>query len=711
MRAGLARLALLTVVLVGSYLLLWPVDVDPVAWVAPEPPPPAEGPVFVPPSEAGRIGGMPGPESVAFDGRGRLHTGTARGDIVRVLPGAGRVDTLARTGGRPLGLAFAPDGRLFVADGERGLLVVSPGGEVRRVAVPGPDPGGGAAGPPARGAKPHGGPRVLRANGVAVAPDGTVYFTEPSSRHPMDRSRDDVLEARGNGRLLAHHPERGTRVVRAGLHFPNGVAVSPGGDLVAVVETSRYRVLGIPIGPGAGKGVRVLAEGLPGFPDGISVDGEGTYWVALVAPRSRLYDALLPHPFLRRALARLPSALLPRPGGGPRVLALDAEGRTLAEVRGPPADPPATSAVRRGDRLHLGSLEGRGVGTWPVPRRVPAGRRASGGGRGPPGSADPLRPLASPEAWRRAGAYLDVPVGGPAGPNAPMFHRLEGQGPTLLLLHGFPDGSWSWRRVWSGLAERFRVVAPDLLGFGFSAKPPGADYSVLRQADRVEALLDSLGVGRVHLLAHAYGVSVAQELLARAGVDAGGGPAVASACFLNGGVFPEANRPLPAQRLLRTRAGRWLARVLPYPYGAFRRNLLRTYGPRRTPSEKELETSFHLLTRAGGRRAVPALMGYLEERERHRERWVDGLRRAHGEGIPLALVLGPSDPISGGQGAAWRRHLRGAELVTLRGGIGHHPQLEAPGPTLRACAAVFARAAARSGRAPPTGGGPGRSGP
>ena len=87
-----------------------------------------------------------------------------------------------------------------------------------------------------------------------------------------------------------------------------------------------------------------------------------------------------------------------------------------------------------------------------------------------------------------------------------------GDGPPVLLLHGFPTSSYLWRReVWL-LAQRMRVIAPDLLGYGESEKPSDADLSEPAQARYVKELLDALGVGALALAGHDIGGAVAQML-------------------------------------------------------------------------------------------------------------------------------------------------------------------------------------------------------
>ena len=72
----------------------------------------------------------------------------------------------------------------------------------------------------------------------------------------------------------------------------------------------------------------------------------------------------------------------------------------------------------------------------------------------------------------------------------------EGQGPAILLLHGFPTSSWLFRNVIPILVENgFRVIAPDLLGFGSSAKPDDhALYSTEKQTRRILALMQFLNI-------------------------------------------------------------------------------------------------------------------------------------------------------------------------------------------------------------------------
>jgi pimeloyl-ACP methyl ester carboxylesterase len=117
------------------------------------------------------------------------------------------------------------------------------------------------------------------------------------------------------------------------------------------------------------------------------------------------------------------------------------------------------------------------------------------------------------EAWFAAGQR--VPIVLPDKQSLHLFYQVTGVGPWVTFLHGFPTCSWDWAEVTGGLAANHQLLIPDLLGFGDSDKPAGHDYSLVEQADLVEALWRHFGIDRSALIAHDIGGSVAQELLAR----------------------------------------------------------------------------------------------------------------------------------------------------------------------------------------------------
>lgn len=341
----LLRLLLVVVLLLGlfaAYLALAPSAIDPVAWDPPAAPA-LTGPLA--PNELLReasliaAGKIDGPEDVESDAQGRLYGGTNKGEVVRVS--GETLEVIANTGGRPLGLDFAPSGALIVADAIKGLLSISPEGQVTTLA------------------DSEGGVRFGFTDDVVVASDGAIYFSDASDVFGFGDHLLDMLEGKPHGRLLKYDPQtKATTALLKDLYFANGVALSRDESFVAVNETYRYRVTRYWLkGPKAGTS-EVLVEGLPGFPDGISQSGRGTFWVAMFTVRSSAGDFLSPRPLLKRMVANLPRALWPAPDHYGLLLEIDEAGtilRSLHDTTGSVVEQ-VTSAHELGGAVYIGHL-------------------------------------------------------------------------------------------------------------------------------------------------------------------------------------------------------------------------------------------------------------------------------------------------------------------------------------------------------------------
>lgn len=259
-------------------------------------------------------------------------------------------------------------------------------------------------------------------------------------------------------------------------------------------------------------------------------------------------------------------------------------------------------------------------------------------------------------------------------------HRIRyweaGTGQPLLLIHGFPTASWDWHHLWQPLAERYRVIACDMLGFGHSSKPRGHAYSLLEQADLQQALLSHLGVDQpVHVLAHDYGDSVAQELLAR---HHEGRFQLASCVFLNGGLFPETHHPVLVQKLLLSPLGSLIGRL--FSRKSLAANFARVFGPQTQPSAGELDDFWQLIAHDDGPGVMHRLIRYMPERRVQRDRWVAAMQRG---GVPLRVIDGAVDPISGEHMVARYEALIPNPDTVLLPDIGHYPHTEAPVQVLK----------------------------
>ena len=323
------------------YLLFWPVRIDPVVW---EPGPDrSQEKTFAPRQSLGRSqellsGAGLGPEDIALGPDGAYYAGMLDGRILRFDEDSWSL--FANTGGRPLGMQFSADGQLIVADAFAGLLSVNPAGEIS-VLVTAVD-----------------GIPMLFPDDLDIATDGTIWFTDASRRFNVHDWALDFWEGRATGRLLSYQPATGELKVHLdGLMFANGVALGPDDSFVLVSETLTARITRLWLkGPKAGSR-DVFMEGLPGYPDNLSFDGEW-FWIALPSPRQPAFERLSARPWLRSLLQRLPARLrqidLPPVGW---VIAVDAAGRvreSLQDTSGRCFS--ITSVNRYGDQLLMGSI-------------------------------------------------------------------------------------------------------------------------------------------------------------------------------------------------------------------------------------------------------------------------------------------------------------------------------------------------------------------
>lgn len=253
-----------------------------------------------------------------------------------------------------------------------------------------------------------------------------------------------------------------------------------------------------------------------------------------------------------------------------------------------------------------------------------------------------------------------------------LYYRAEGEGPAVLLLHGYPTGSYDWHALWPLLQPSYRLVAPDFPGLGFSDKPPGLGYTLDLHAEAVDAVLDDLGRPPVHVVAHDLGVRVAQALLVRREADRTLA-SIGSLVLLNGAMCPEAYRPRFIQRLLASPIGPWLGPRI--PRRAFDRTITGMFGASAPPSRELLDDFWALVEHGDGRRITHEVGRFWRTTPADRDRLVGALLRSS---APLRLVNGSADPNSGeAMVKRWLSLAPGTDTVRLAR-IGHWPQLEAP---------------------------------
>ncbi|MGB0851706.1 MAG: SMP-30/gluconolactonase/LRE family protein [Pikeienuella sp.] len=322
-----------------AYLALWPVPVEPVAWEAPDAPGytgdftenTALQDLELFPLPEGRHG----PEDIAIGEDGALYIAVGEGEILRRDPATGAITVWAVTGGRPLGIEPAPEGGFYVADAYRGLLRVT--STVVEV-LANTDAAGG---------------EILYADDLDVAPDGSVWFTDASTKFGAEASGGtlagsylEILEHGRTGRILQWDPETGVATERLGnISFANGLAMGPTGEWLLYIETGEYALHRLWIeGPRAGESDVVLAN-LPGFPDNINRDAAGGFLMGLVSKRAGAVDALSGYPFLRKVVQRLPAVIRPKAVSHGFVISLDETGAVQRTWQDPTGAYPLTTGA------------------------------------------------------------------------------------------------------------------------------------------------------------------------------------------------------------------------------------------------------------------------------------------------------------------------------------------------------------------------------
>jgi sugar lactone lactonase YvrE len=341
-------------VIFGAFLL-WPSPIDPVEWEAPQ----SEGFVGsyavnegLEHAEVVKLEEGYGPEDVAVDSSGNIYGGLHDGRIIKIDPDGKQTVFATVEGGRPLGLHFDADGNLIIADAWKGLLSVAKDGSISTLAT-----------------ESEGLPFAF-ADDLDIGTDGKIYFSDASHKYYQPDYALDLLEARGNGRLVVYDPDTGeTKTLLSDLYFANGIALSQNEDFVLVNETGRYRITRYWLkGEKAGTS-DIFIDNLPGFPDGVSSNRSGVFWLAIPSPRNPLIDENHPTPFVKSLLAKLPKWMQPAAIKYGLVIALNEKGDVLGSWHDTDGDPiyMVTSVEQVGDQIYLGSLEAPQIVRMPIP--------------------------------------------------------------------------------------------------------------------------------------------------------------------------------------------------------------------------------------------------------------------------------------------------------------------------------------------------------
>ena len=314
-----------------AYLLFYPVPIDPAAWT----PPVSEGIAgqYAVSHEMTHVQRLfdnrcEKCEDVAIDKNGFIYGGTETGKILRFDSHDAKPMLFADTEGRPLGMMFNQNGYLIVADSRKGLLSIDSSGKITPLV------------------SEYEGHTFRFTDDLDIDSSGIIYFTDASKRFEMGQFTEDLMEHRPNGWFFSYNPHtKETKLLLDSLYFANGVALSKNEDFVLINETGKYRIQKYWLKGEKTGTSEIFKENLPAFNDGISSYDGDVFWVAMVSPRTKLIESILPHPFLRKMVIRLPKFLHPAPERFCYVLGLDHNGNVVYSLQDPTANFTSVSNV------------------------------------------------------------------------------------------------------------------------------------------------------------------------------------------------------------------------------------------------------------------------------------------------------------------------------------------------------------------------------
>ncbi|KAK4266079.1 hypothetical protein QN277_027051 [Acacia crassicarpa] len=293
------------------------------------------------------------PEDICVDKHGTLYTASRDGWILRLHRNGSWEHWKNLHSHTLLGITITTQGDVIVCDSDKGLLKVTDDGVTVLVSQ-------------------VNGSKLRLVDEVVEASDGSLYFSDASTKYDLQNFLLDLLEARPNGRLLKYNPSLNeTCVFLDNLTFANGVALSKDEDYLLVCETWRHRCLRHWLkGEKKGK-TETFIDNLPGGPDNIHLAPDGSFWVALVQATSEEMGFVHSSKLLKHLVASFPrslgnvvrgahkKAMVANVGTDGKIIRIfdDSEGKVMTFV---------TSALEFEDHLYLGSLNSNFIGKLPL---------------------------------------------------------------------------------------------------------------------------------------------------------------------------------------------------------------------------------------------------------------------------------------------------------------------------------------------------------
>lgn len=269
------------------------------------------------------------------------------------------------------------------------------------------------------------------------------------------------------------------------------------------------------------------------------------------------------------------------------------------------------------------------------------------------------------DQWRHKGQFIEID-----GHSIFYLDINSGTKDTIAILHGYPSCSFDYHKIFRYL-NNYRIVIHDQLGFGLSDKPLDNEYLLSYQAEIVCKLWEKLEIPEIHLVAHDYGTSVATALLSR-DQEKGISVNIKTLTLCNGSMLIDMANLRLIQRLLKNKwLGAFVANLA--SYRTFKRNMRNIVAKSSSFSEEELELLWKLLLHNNGRKVLPKITKYIDQRYWNYEKWIGALEKTK---LKTLILWGDKDPVAIYEMAIiLHEKIQNAQLCRLTG-TGHYPMIE-----------------------------------
>jgi pimeloyl-ACP methyl ester carboxylesterase len=243
---------------------------------------------------------------------------------------------------------------------------------------------------------------------------------------------------------------------------------------------------------------------------------------------------------------------------------------------------------------------------------------------------------------------------------------------VICVLHGYPTCSFDYKHLLAHFPN-YRIILHDHLGFGFSDKPSPEDYLLVDQADRALALYNFLGVKNISLFAHDYGTSIATEIIAR---DNEGMLSIniENVILSNGSMLIDMSQLRPIQKMLKHRfLGPIVAKLATEK--TFIRNMKNIWSDASTINVEELKVLWSLLKLNGGRKVLPKITSYIDQRYENYARWIGALKETEKN---ILILWAEDDPVAVIEMANVLEGFIKHNKKIIIPNSGHYPMIETP---------------------------------